>query len=56
MNEERLSGLGMLHNGTDYIPGPGVTYQMKKTGGSEQAWLRFNLVPWVSIYIVNSKP
>ena len=32
MNEERLSGLGMLliHDGTDYIPEPGVIYQMKQ--------------------------
>ena len=32
MNEERLSGLGMflIHDGTDYIPEPGVIYQMKQ--------------------------
>ena len=32
MNEERLSGLGMLfiHRGTDYIPEPEVIYHMKQ--------------------------
>ena len=32
MNEERLSGLGMLliHRGMDYIPEPEVIYQMKQ--------------------------
>ena len=32
MNEGCLSGLGMLliHHGTDYIPEPGVIYQMKQ--------------------------
>ena len=32
MNEERLSGLGMLliHRGTNYIPDPNVIYGLKQ--------------------------
>ena len=41
MNEERLSGLGMLliHRGTNYIPDPDVIYGLKQNG---RKWLNGN--------------
>ena len=42
MNEERLSGLGMLliHGVTDYISEPEVIYQMK------QKWREWTNLAW----------